>query len=156
MTFKYVNIQYNFIHIVICRKFIITELLIISSLHFITSIMVDLIVYEEQESKYLIVVNVRIIVHRTLYKKGQCIKISNVANNLDNTSFNIKNYITNDILIVNHIELNNDVETSNNIKSIYISNEGYISNKKDIILPIDNDNNNVIVFKINSKKQFYN
>ena len=36
-------------------------------------------------------------------------KISNVENNLDNTSFNIKNYITNDILIVNHIELNNDV-----------------------------------------------
>ena len=100
-----------------------------------THIMVDLIVYEEHESKYLIVVNVRIIVHRTLYKKGQCIKISNVANNLDNTSFNIKNYITNDILIVNHIELNNDVETSNNIKSIVISNEGYISNKKDIILP---------------------
>ena len=154
MTFKYVNIQYNFIHIVICRKFIISELLIISSLHFITSIMVDLIVYEEQESKYLIVVNVRIIVHRTLYKKGQCIKISNVANNLDNTSFNIKNYITNDILIVNHIELNNDVETSNNIKSIFISNEGYISNKKDIILPIDNDNNNVIVFKLIPKNSF--
>ena len=112
--------------------------------------MVDLIVYEEQERKYLIVVNIRIIVHRTLYKKGQCIKISNVANNLDNTSFNIKNYITNDILIVNHIELNNDVETSNNIKSIFISNEGYISNKKDIILPIDN----VAVFKLITKNSF--
>ena len=93
--------------------------------------MVDLIVYEEQESKKnLIVVNLRIIVHRTLYRKGQCIKISNIENNLDNTSFSIKNYITNDILIVNHIELNNNVETSNNIKSIFISNEGYISNKK--------------------------
>ena len=97
------------------RKVIISELLTTSSLHFVTIIMVDLIVYEEQERKYLIVVNIRIIVHRTLYKKGQCIKISNVENNLDNTSFNIKNYITNDILIVNHIELNNDVETSNNI-----------------------------------------
>ena len=84
----------------------------ISSLHFITIIMVDLIVYEEQESKILIVVNLRIIVHRTLYRKGQCIKISNIENNLDNTSFNIKNYITNDVLIVKHIELNNDVETS--------------------------------------------
>ena len=116
--------------------------------------MVDLVVYEEQESKYLIVVNLRIIVHRTLYKKGQCIKISNVENNLDNTPFNIKNYVTNDILIVNHIELNSDVETSNNIKSIFISNEGYISNKKDIILPIDNDNNNVIVFKLIPKNSF--
>jgi len=116
--------------------------------------MVDLIVYEEQESKYLIVVNLRIIVHRTLYKKGQCIKISNVENNLDNSFFNIKNYLTNDILIVNHIELNSDVETSNNIKSIFISNEGYISNKKDIILPIDNDNNNVIVFKLIPKNSF--
>ena len=36
--------------------------------------MVDLIVYEEHENKYLIVVNLRIIVHRILYKKGQCIK----------------------------------------------------------------------------------
>ena len=53
--------------------------------------MVDLIVYEEQESKYLIVVNLRIIAHRTLYKKGQCIKISNIENNLVNSSFNIKN-----------------------------------------------------------------
>ncbi len=61
--------------------------------------MVDLIVYEEQESKYLIVVNLRIIVHRTLYKKGLCIKISNVENNLDNSFFNIKNYLTNDICI---------------------------------------------------------
>jgi len=86
--------------------------------------MVDLIVYEEQESKYLIVVNLRIIIHRILYKKGQCIKISNIENNVDNSSFNIKNYLTNDIFIVNHIELNNDVETSNNIKSIFISNEG--------------------------------
>jgi hypothetical protein len=116
--------------------------------------MVDLIVYEEQESKYLIVVNLRIIVHRTLYKKGQCIKISNVENNLDNSFFNIKNYLTNDILSVNHIELNSDVETSNNIKSIFISNEGYISNNKDIILPIDNDNNNVIVFKLIPKNSF--
>ena len=113
-----------------------------------THIMVDLIVYEEHESKYLIVVNLRIIVHRILYKKGQCIKISNVENNLDNTPFNIKNYVTNDISIVNHIELNSDVETAINIKSIFISNEGYISNKKDIILPIDNDNNNVILFKL--------
>ena len=55
------------------RKFIISQLLIILSLHFITIIMVDLIVYEEQESKNLIVVNLRIIVHRTLYKKGQCV-----------------------------------------------------------------------------------
>jgi len=116
--------------------------------------MVDLIVYEEQESKYLIVINLRIIIHRTLYKKGQCIKISNTENNLDNSSFNIKNYITNDKLIVNHIELNNDVETSNNIKSIFITNEGYIYNKKDIILPIDNDNNNVIVFKLIPKNSF--
>ena len=87
--------------------------------------MVDLIVFEEQESKCLIVVNLRIIVHRTLYKKGQCIKISNIENNLDNSSFNIKNYIINDMIIVNHIELNNDVETTNNI-----------------ILPNDNDNTN--------------
>jgi len=116
--------------------------------------MVDLIVYEEQESKYLIVVNLRIIIHRILYKKGQCIKISNIENNVDNSSFNIKNYLTNDIFIVNHIELNNDVETSNNIKSIFISNEGYISNKKDIILPIDNDNNNVIVFKLIPRNSF--
>ena len=116
--------------------------------------MVDLIVYEEQESKNLMVVNLRIIVHRTLYKKGQCIKISNIENNLDNTSFNIKNYITNDILIVNHIKLNNYAETSNNIKSIFISNEGYIFNKKDIILPIDNDNNNVIAFKSIPKNSF--
>ena len=41
-----------------------------------------------------------------------------------------------------------------NIKSIFISNEGYISNKKDIILPIDNDNNNVIVFKLIPKNSF--
>ena len=94
--------------------------------------MVDLLVYEEQESKYLIFVNLRIIVHRTLYKKGQFIKLSNVENNLDSSSFSSENYITNDILIVNHIELNSDVETSHNIKSIFISNEGYISNKKDI------------------------
>jgi len=87
--------------------------------------MVDLIVYEEQESKYLIVINLRIIIHRTLYKKGQCIIISNIENNLDNSSFNIKNYIINDMIIVNHIELNNDVETTNNI-----------------ILPNDNDNTN--------------
>ena len=116
--------------------------------------MVDLIVYEEHESKYLIVVNLRIIVHRILYKKGQCIKISNAENNLDNTPFNIKNYVTNDISIVNHIEFNSDVETANNIKSIFITNEGYISNKKDIILPIDNDNNNVIVFKLIPKNSF--
>ena len=115
--------------------------------------MVDLIVFEEQFSRYLIVVNNRIIVHRTLYKKGQCIKISNVQNNLDNTPFSIKNYVTNDILIVNHIELNSDVETANNIKSIFISNEGYISNKKDIILPIDNDNNN-IVYQLIPKNSF--
>ena len=126
----------------------------VNHIYFITHIMVDLIVYEEQESKYLIVVNLRIIIHRTLYKKGQCIKISNVENNLDNSFFNIKNYLTNDILSVNHIELNSDVETSNNIKSIFISNEGYISNKKDIILPIDNDNNNVIVFKLIPKNSF--
>jgi hypothetical protein len=87
--------------------------------------MVDLIVYEEQESKYLIVIILRIIIHRTLYKKGQCIIISNIENNLDNSSFNIKNYIINDMIIVNHIELNNDVETTNNI-----------------ILPNDNDNTN--------------
>jgi len=119
--------------------------------------MTDLIVYEEEESKYLIVVNFRIIVQYTLYKKGQCIKISNVENNLDNSPVNIKFYSTNEILIVNHIELNSDVETSNNIKSIFISNEGYISNKKDIILPIDtinNDNNNVIVFKLIPKNSF--
>jgi len=115
--------------------------------------MFDLIVFEEQFSKYLIVVNNRIIVHRTLYKKGQCIKISNVENNLDNSPFNIKNYVTNDVLIVNHIELNSDVETSNNIKSIFISNEGYISNQKDIILPIDNDNNN-IVYQLIPKNSF--
>jgi hypothetical protein len=53
-------------------KVIISDLLTSSSLHFITLIIVDLIVYEEQESKYLIVV-----------KKGQCIKISNVENKLD-------------------------------------------------------------------------
>ena len=119
--------------------------------------MTDLIVYEEEESKYLTVVNFRIIVQYTLYKKGQCIKISNVENNLDNSPVNIKFYSTNEILIVNHIELNSDVETSNNIKSIFISNEGYISNKKDIILPIDtinNDNNNVIVFKLIPKNSF--
>jgi hypothetical protein len=116
--------------------------------------MVDLIVFEEQFSKYLIVVNNRIIVHRTLYKKGQCIKISNVENNLDNSPLRIKNYVTNDILIVNHIELNIDVETSNNIKSIFISNEGYISNRKDIILPIDNDNNNVVVLKLIPRHSF--
>jgi hypothetical protein len=115
--------------------------------------MFDLIVFEEQFSKYLIVVNNRIIVHRTLYKKGQCIKISNVENNLDNSPFNIKNYVTNDVLIVNHIELNSDVETSNNIKSIFISNEGYISNQKDIILPIDHDNNN-IVYQLIPKNSF--
>jgi hypothetical protein len=33
--------------------------------------MVDLIVYEEQESNYLIVVNLRIIVHRTLFKQSR-------------------------------------------------------------------------------------
>ena len=98
--------------------------------------MVDLIVYEEQDGKYLIVINLRIIIHRTLYKKGQCIKISNVENNLDNSSFNIKNYITNDKLIVNHIELNNDVETSNNIKSIFISNEGFINLSKAYLFPM--------------------
>ena len=52
--------------------------------------MVELIIYEEQVSQHLIVVNLRIIIHRILYKKGQCIKISNVENNLDNTPFNIK------------------------------------------------------------------
>ena len=57
------------------------------------------------------------------------IKISNIENNLDNSSFNIENYTTNDIIIVNHIELNSDVETSSNVKSIFISNEGYISKK---------------------------
>ena len=46
------------------RKVIISELLTTSSLHFITIIMVDLIAYEEQESKYLIAINLRIIVHR--------------------------------------------------------------------------------------------
>jgi len=51
--------------------------------------MVDLIVFEEQFSKYLIVVNNRIIVHRTLYKKGQCIKVCNVENSLYNSPFNI-------------------------------------------------------------------
>jgi len=71
--------------------------------------MVDLIVFEEQESKCLIVVNLRIIVHGTLYKQGQCIKIRNVENNLDNSPINIKNYVTNDILIVNHIVVNSDV-----------------------------------------------
>ena len=126
-----------------------SELSTISSLHFKTHIMVASIVYEEQESKCLIVVNLRIIVHRTLYKKGQCIKISNAENNLGNSSFNIKNYVTNDVLIVNHIELNSDVETSNNIKSIFVLNEWYISNKKDIIILLfDNDNNYVIVFII--------
>ena len=54
--------------------------------------MVDIIVYEEQESKYLIVIKLRIIIHRTLYKKVQCIIISNLENNLDNSSLNIKNY----------------------------------------------------------------
>ncbi len=95
VVIKYVNNNYNFIG---RRILIISELLTTSSLHFITIIMVDLIVYEEQESKYLIVINLRIIIHRTLYKKGQCIKISNIENNLDNSSFNINNYITNDIL----------------------------------------------------------
>jgi hypothetical protein len=118
--------------------------------------MVDLIVFEEQFSKYLIVVNNRIIVHRTLYKKGQCIRISNIENSLDNSPVYIKNYITNDVVIVNHIELNIDVETSNNIKSIFISNEGFISNKKDIILPIDNNNinNNNIVFQLIPRNSF--
>ena len=83
------------------RKIIISEFITILLIYFITHIMVDLIVYEQQESKYLIVVNLWIIVHCTLYKKGQCIKI----NNVENTPFNIKNYVTNDILIVNHIEL---------------------------------------------------
>jgi hypothetical protein len=117
--------------------------------------MVDLIVFEEQFSKYLIVVNNRIIVHRTLYKKGQCIKVNNVENSLNNSPFNIKNYVTNDELTVNNIELNTDVETSNNIKSIFISDEGFIYNKKDIILPIDdNNNNNVIEFKLIPKNSF--
>jgi len=125
--------------------------------------MVDLIVYEEEESKHLIVVNNRIIVHRTLYKKGQCIKISYIENCLDKSPVNVKNYITNDILIVNHIELNNDVETCDNIKSIFISSndEGFISNKKDIILPIDynnnnnnNNNNNKIEFKLIPRNSF--
>ena len=40
--------------------------------------MVDLIVFEEQFRKYLTVVNNRIIVHRTLYKKGQCTVLKNV------------------------------------------------------------------------------
>ena len=57
------------------------------------------------------------------------------------------------VLSVNHIELNSDVETSNNIKSIFISYEGYISNQKDIILPIDNDNNN-IVYQLIPKNSF--
>jgi hypothetical protein len=35
--------------------------------------MADLIIYEEQGNKYVIVPNLRIIVHRTLYNKGQCI-----------------------------------------------------------------------------------
>jgi hypothetical protein len=47
--------------------------------------------------------------------------------------------------------LNSDVETSNDIKSIFISNEGYISNKKDIIFPIDN---NSIVFKLIPRNSF--
>ena len=115
--------------------------------------MVDLIVFEERESKYLIVVNNRIIVHRTLYKRGQCIKISNKENSLDNPPVNIKNFVTNVLFIVNSIELNTEVETSDNIKSIYISNDGFISNRKDIILPIDN-NYNVIVFKLIPRSSF--
>jgi len=117
--------------------------------------MVDLIVFEEQFSKYLIVVNNRIIVHRTLYKRGQCIKINNVENSLDNPPVNIKNCVTNVVIIVNSIELNTEVETSDNIKSICISNDGFISNKKDIILPIDNNNNNnIIVFKLIPRNSF--
>ena len=115
--------------------------------------MVELIVYEEQVSQHLIVVNLRIIIHRILYKKGQCIKISNVENSVDKSPVNVKNYVTNVVSIVNNIELNIDVETANNIKSICISNDGYISNKKDIILPIDN-NNNVIVFKLIPRNSF--
>jgi len=115
--------------------------------------MVELIVYEEQESKYLIVVNNRIIVHRKLYKKGQCIKIVNVENSLDMLPISIKFYVTNVILIVNHIEVNTDVETSDDIKSIFISNDGFISNKKDIILSTD-DNNIVTEFKLIPKNSF--
>ena len=121
-------------------------------LHFIN--MVELIVYEEQVSQHLIVVNLRIIIHRILYKKGQCIKISNVENSIDKSPVNVKNYVTNVVSIVNNIELNIDVETANNIKSIFISNDGFISNKKDIILPIDNNNNNVIVFKLIPRNSF--
>ena len=88
--------------------------------------MVELIVYEEQVSQHLIVVNLRIIIHRVLYKKGQCIKISNVENSVDKSPFNVKNYVTNVVSIVNNIELNIDVETPNNIKSICISNDGFI------------------------------
>ena len=118
--------------------------------------MVELIVYEEQVSQHLIVVNLRIIIHRVLYKKGQCIKISNVENSVDKSPVNVKNYVTNVVSIVNSIELNIDVETPNNIKSIFISNNGFISNKKDIILPIDNNNknNNVIVFKLIPRNSF--
>ena len=117
--------------------------------------MVELIVYEEQVSQHLIVVNLRIIIHRVLYKKGQCIKISNVENSVDKSPVNVKNYVTNVVSIVNNIELNIDVETANNIKSIFISNDGFISNKKDIILPIDNNNNNnVIVFKLIPRNSF--
>ena len=116
--------------------------------------MVELIVYEEQASQHLIVVNLRIIIHRVLYKKGQCIKISYVENSVDKSPFNVKNYVTNVVSIVNNIELNIDVETPNNIKSIFISNDGFISNKKDIILPIDNNNNNVIVFKLIPRNSF--
>jgi hypothetical protein len=115
--------------------------------------MVELIVYEEQVSQHLVVVNLRIIIHRVLYKKGQCIKISNVENSIDKFPVNVKNYVTNVVSVVNNIELNIDVETPNNIKSICISNDGYISNKKDIILPIDN-NNNVIVFKLIPRNSF--
>jgi hypothetical protein len=82
--------------------------------------MVDLIVFEERESKYLIVVNNRIIVHRTLYKRGQCIKISNKENSLDNPPVIIKIFVTNIVFNVNSIELSTEVETSDNIKSIYI------------------------------------
>ena len=117
--------------------------------------MVELIVYVEQVSQHLIVVNLRIIIHRVLYKKGQCIKISNVENSVDKSPVNVKNYVTNVVSIVNNIELNIDVETANNIKSIFISNDGFISNKKDIILPIDNNNNNnVIVFKLIPRNSF--
>jgi len=116
--------------------------------------MAELIVYEEQVSQHLIVVNLRIIIHRILYKKGQCIKISNVENSVDKSPVNVKNYVTNVVSIVNNIELNIDVETANNIKSIFISNDGFISNKKDIILPIDNNNNNVIVFKLIPRNSF--